>query len=715
MPPLPGFSDNPFRTRADVVRAATALIRPLEQYKSLQRARIKLTTNTAAGFDEVAAQLEGFARPLWAVADLLNDFESGGESEELAGLNLKSWSRGVVAGTDPDSEEYWGDVDDIDQRMVEMESIAFAMLVAPGPFLSACDNEEKKERLRTWLRQINGKRMPQNNWLWFRVFVNLALVRALGVSIEEARWIMDADLKILDTFYMGEGWSSDGAWGKERKQADYYSGSFAIQFAQLLYVRFAVGDEERVERYKVQAKEYASSFWRYFDTNGAAIPFGRSLTYRFAFVAFWSAAATAGVDLAPPLDDPGVVKGLLLRHLRWWAGKPDMFNTDGTLSIGFAYPNMYLSEDYNSPQSVYWCLKTFVILGLSEDHAFWRCEEKPHPLQGVKPLASLSENTATNVKQPYPGRVGVVWPPRHILCNGPEHHFLLSSGQMTKKSFKGREAKYGKFAYSSAFGFSVPTGPLLSQMAPDSTLAASIDDGDSWCVRWEPTDFRIELVSVSCSSMCNEMPSLVSVWKPWKWLDLEIETALVPVMESFPGWHVRVHRVRWNPRGEIPSWFGSVQLLDGGFAIDSHTAAGKFLPKRTSHEVDGQCYSEDIDRCVVYSSAGASGISDIMVEGEGLRGDLDRGAWMLRPDPNTNLIVQTSFIPVINHQFSLRQGEEEGNGAAVDSLWMASGVFAVSGAAGLPAEKIRAMWEKRLRVSINEGEGSRWMVRILEH
>lgn len=264
---MPGFSDNPFRTRADLVRAATALILPLKQYKSPQEARINLATNTAAGFDEVAAQLEGFARPLWVVADLLNDAESGGESEGLAGLDLESWAQGIVAGTDPNSEEYWGDVGVIDQRMVEMESIAFAMLVAPGPFLSACDDDAKK-RLGLWLRQINGKRMPQNNWLWFRVFVNLALVKALGAPVEEARAIMDGDLKVLDTFYMGEGWSSDGAWGRDRKQADYYSGSFAVQFAQLLYVRFAVGDEERVEKYKVHAKEFASGFWRYFDTNG---------------------------------------------------------------------------------------------------------------------------------------------------------------------------------------------------------------------------------------------------------------------------------------------------------------------------------------------------------------------------------------------------------------------------------------------------------------
>jgi hypothetical protein len=71
MPPLPGFSDSPFLTRSDLIRAATALIQPLHQYKSPANARIKLATSTGAGFSETAAQLEGFARPLWVVPDLL--------------------------------------------------------------------------------------------------------------------------------------------------------------------------------------------------------------------------------------------------------------------------------------------------------------------------------------------------------------------------------------------------------------------------------------------------------------------------------------------------------------------------------------------------------------------------------------------------------------------------------------------------------------------
>ena len=147
---------------------------------------------------------------------------------------------------------------------------------------------------------------------------------------------MESDLDQMEQFYLDEGWAADGIWNENGRQADYYSGSFAIQFSQLLYSKMAEDlDPSRCAKFRDRATKFATSFWRYFDSNGAAIPFGRSLTYRFAFAGFWAAAAYAQIQLPAPLDDPGVVKGLLLRHFRWWHNKYDMFNIDGTLTIGF--------------------------------------------------------------------------------------------------------------------------------------------------------------------------------------------------------------------------------------------------------------------------------------------------------------------------------------------------------------------------------------------
>ena len=263
------FCRNPFRTRSDLASAGIALVTPLEKYRSAGKARVKLAVANGAGFSEQAAQLEGFARPLWLIGSLHSlSFIESQTLGEIPTMQTETWITGLKNGVDPNHPEYWGNLIDFDQRMVEMESIAYTLLMAPDIFGFA-DDEAARHNLINWLSQINSRTMPKNNWRWFRVFVNLALTRVLGVNLEQVSSILDDDLAALDSFYLGDGWSSDGLWDDERKQVDYYSGSFAIQFAQLLYVKLAPDhDLKRTERYKTQAAEFAAVYWRYFDSNG---------------------------------------------------------------------------------------------------------------------------------------------------------------------------------------------------------------------------------------------------------------------------------------------------------------------------------------------------------------------------------------------------------------------------------------------------------------
>src|SRR5439155_2374868 len=125
-----------------------------------------------------------------------------------------------------------------------------------------------------------------------------------------------------------------------------------------------------VERSRIFAHDFA----HWFSEDGSALPFGRSLTYRFAQGAFWGALAFADVEALPW----AVVKGLYLRHLRWWMRQP-IFSETGLLTIGYTYPNLLMAESYNSPGSPYWALKIFLPLALPEEHPFWRAEEAPLP------------------------------------------------------------------------------------------------------------------------------------------------------------------------------------------------------------------------------------------------------------------------------------------------------------------------------------------------
>ncbi|MWL74511.1 DUF2264 domain-containing protein, partial [Escherichia coli] len=173
----------------------------------------------------------------------------------------------------------------------------------------------------------------------------------------------------------------------------------------LIYATLS-GDEERAAVLRERSRLFADDFIFMSAADGASIPFGRSLTYRFAMVAFWSAVAFSGLEVFTPC----IVKGIILRHLRWWQQQP-ITDRDGILTLGFAYPNLAMCEDYNSPGSPYWALKPMLILALPEAHPFWQAEEQPLP-----PLAEKR----------------VLPKAQQILIHAPQsqHVTLLTAGQL---------------------------------------------------------------------------------------------------------------------------------------------------------------------------------------------------------------------------------------------------------------------------------------------
>jgi hypothetical protein len=252
--PTHSFSKNPFRTRADFQEACISILDPLVPHFTPGHSRIKVGS-TATRYDETAAQFEGYARPLWGLGALL----AGGGHYEGARL----WLDGLINGTDPSHPEYLGDIEDLDQRMVEFCPFGFALAVAPHAFWDPL-TEQQKANVTKWLGSINAREMPNTNWLWFRVFANLALMKN-GAEYDAARLKLDIDH--LDTFYVGDGWSNDGP--KSHSQMDYYSGSFAIQFLQLLYSKIAgEKDPTHAEKFRDRARQFAKAFVYYFDAEG---------------------------------------------------------------------------------------------------------------------------------------------------------------------------------------------------------------------------------------------------------------------------------------------------------------------------------------------------------------------------------------------------------------------------------------------------------------
>jgi hypothetical protein len=245
---------SPLCTRSEVRDACISLLTPLLPYFSPGSARLRLGA-TAVRHDEASVHFEAFARPLWGLAALL----AAGD----AFTGTEHWLEGLRHGTDPAHPEFWGYAEDLDQRMVEMCPLGFALCIAPQHFWEPL-TEHERSNVHKWLMRINERNIPNTNWLWFRVFANLAMKKN-GMKYPKKR--IEADLDHLDTFYRGDGWSNDGP--SDFIQMDYYSGSFAIQLLQLCYVRInGKEDPKRAQEYIARAQAYAKDFVRYFDEQG---------------------------------------------------------------------------------------------------------------------------------------------------------------------------------------------------------------------------------------------------------------------------------------------------------------------------------------------------------------------------------------------------------------------------------------------------------------
>ena len=514
-------------TKKEFQEGMLSILEPLKAYYSEGRARLTLG-RTMAHYDIDATFMEAFSRPLWG---LVPYWAGGGRDSGFEEI----YRRGLSAGTDAANPEYWGECKDFDQRFVEMAAISYGLMFAPKVLWEPLSDGEK-DNLCGYLNKINEHPLPVCNWILFAVLVNIAL-KSVGREYNAA--VLQEYLKGLETFYLGEGWYQDGDSG----QKDYYI-SFAIHFYCLIYARVMEAEEpERAALYKARACEFAKQFIYWFDEDGDAVPFGRSLTYRFSQVSFFSACLIAGIE---PFPIP-VMKGLIARHLRSWMQRP-IFDRDGILTIGYGYPNLTMAERYDAPGSPYWAMKTFGFLMLPDDHPFWTAEEAPLP----KGKADCPMKYADMYVRRYA---------RHVTAFTPGVYSPYGHGHIVEK--------YGKFAYDSKFGVSIAKSCYeLHENVPDSMLAFVING--------------YVYVRRICEKSEITESGVYSKWVPFA--GISVETTLTPTESG----HIREHRII----SEI-----DCEAYDCGFAVNR----GDFAPVGFYAEENekGSCAGNDTSLCRV--------------------------------------------------------------------------------------------------------------------
>lgn len=493
------------KTRDDAALLLLDWIRPLRAHYSKGCAWL-IIGNTSAHYGESSVRMEGFSRVLWGLGPLFS-----GENETLpveARQEIEEWKviarNGLIHGTNPNHEEYWLDVWDFDQKMVEMAAIVNAILLAPDVFWEPLA-EEERQNLYNWLNQINAHKVHANNWRFFRVLVNV-LFQKLGLPDDKE--CMKDDLGVVEHCYEGDGWYFDGHPG----QKDYYI-PFAMHYYGLIYaVQMKEINPEYCRMLRERAESFYPDFVHWFDKDGREVPYGRSLTYRFAHSAAFAAMAFAGVNV--PM---GELKHLVLGNLRYWSSNP-IFDCGGALTIGYQYPNLIMSERYNAPGSPYWSFKTFLILALPKEHPFWQAEEQ----------------------EPQPEEKRLLTHPNMIAVHEKSGHTLLYPTGQHSANFGNTVAKYQKFVYSNQFGFSISRGTDLEDGAFDNTLAATGAGENFWRMRTGAEKF--EVMEEYTRTLYELMPGVMA------------ESLIIPQKKG----HVRVHYIRTEK---------AIELADGGFAI----------------------------------------------------------------------------------------------------------------------------------------------------
>ncbi|HEY3809529.1 MAG TPA: DUF2264 domain-containing protein [Steroidobacteraceae bacterium] len=271
--------------------------------------------------------------------------------------------RGLLAGTDPASQGYWGAIRSWDQRVVEAADIARIVWLTRRQIWQHLDGAQRA-RIAGWLQQIDGVQIPQNVWLLFPVTVDAVLRSLAEPGLPDFARASYAKFK---RNYLAYGWFDDppegvdfyNTWGIDYELfwIDHIDPSFDPEF-----IRSTLSDSAALDAHLISPQ-------------GVPI-MGRSICYRTAVSVPLLAAAM--------LHDPNVPPGLARRGLdltwRYFVARGAL--QDGTLSQGYHGTDLRFLDHYSGPGSCNWGLRSLVLASLhAPGSEFWSAPSQLLPVE----------------------------------------------------------------------------------------------------------------------------------------------------------------------------------------------------------------------------------------------------------------------------------------------------------------------------------------------
>jgi hypothetical protein len=314
-------------------------------------------------------RLEGFSR----IAPLAAAWLHGGRMQHVVLADGREMDlvamlkRGVLAGTDPTSVEYWGDIGHWSQAAVEAADIALSLwLTKPRLWDQLPANE--RARIGRWLAQVHGKRIPDNNWHLFVVQVDRVLA-ALDLPHDSER--CSEHYQRAKSFHRGDGWFRDGERG-ETPGFDYYN-AWGFHY-QLQWIRRIdpAWDGDFIDQ---ALREFLATY-RYFIGPAGLPMLGRSACYRMAA----PVPLIQGLSVSGSPVSAGQARRALDTTWQYFVRRGAVQH--GNVTQGYLGADARLLEDYSGPASCLWSLRSLVAaFARPDDDDFWQAAPERLPVE----------------------------------------------------------------------------------------------------------------------------------------------------------------------------------------------------------------------------------------------------------------------------------------------------------------------------------------------
>lgn len=399
--------------------------------------------------DDVDA-VESFARIASAWGLWLSNPNNPAELEfEGRTLNLEEILKAALLdGTNrQNSYTYWGDVHDMDQRIVESADIAITLWFSRERVFNRL-SESERTQIINWLAQMDSHSTYYDNWILFPV-LPMAVRLHLGYPVDVE--LLDARLDQIEAFYRGDGWYIDGPYAEFELYNAWMFGWHYLWWAQIDGAR----RPDYTTRVLRRARSFLAGFQHFFGANGSYPAWGRSLVYRFSAVACF----VTGYELGITSDSPGAVRRLLSGNLKYFYDHAFIDPTEHYIRQGYHGDFPPAGEAYISPGSPCWACHAFGVLRFDADAPLWTETEESLPV----------ERGDYDLTLPAPGFVvsGRRNSGQVLLLNA-------GSGHLPENPRHNYVSKYGKLVYATHFPFNLLPAP--KSYAPDAMIALTEDD-----------------------------------------------------------------------------------------------------------------------------------------------------------------------------------------------------------------------------------------------